>query len=65
VGEPHKKMVSVEEFDVYIRLFFIMCRLDINFHKAVGPTFEKNTGNNCDRKDRPYKVHQKGTALTC
>jgi len=42
VGEAHKKMnITAQEFDEYIRLFFEMCSPDINYHKAVGPKFEK------------------------
>merc|ERR1719419_1904519 len=42
VSEIHKKMnISAQEFDEYIRLFFEMCSPDINYHKAVGPKFEK------------------------
>jgi len=42
VSEAHKKMnITAQEFDEYIRLFFEMCSPDINYHKAVGPKFEK------------------------
>merc|ERR1719249_80026 len=41
-SEAHKKMnITAQEFDEYIRLFFEMCSPDINYHKAVGPKFEK------------------------
>jgi len=42
VSEAHQKMnITAQEFDEYIRLFFEMCSPDINYHKAVGPKFEK------------------------
>merc|ERR1719189_1153531 len=42
VSEAHKNMnITAQEFDEYIRLFFEMCSPDINYHKAVGPKFEK------------------------
>jgi len=42
VSQVHKKMnITAQEFDEYIRLFFEMCSPDINYHKAVGPKFEK------------------------
>jgi len=41
-SEAHKKMnITGQEFDEYMRLFFEMCSPDINYHKAVGPKFEK------------------------